>query len=365
MPRRLEIAKRGVLPVGLESATYNASVPIPRGATSMRAAILEATGAPENIRTGELPTPTPKSGEILIKVGAASINPIDMYVRSGMVKMPLPMPFVPGSDVAGTVSAVGPGVRRFKVGDRVWGSNQGLSGRQGTCAEFVCASEEWFYPTPAGVDDKIAAAAAMTSITAHIGVFGGAGLKSGETLFVNGGTGGVGSMVAQMAKAVCARAITTVGSAEKVALAKSWGIDLVLNYKTDDVPARVKEFTGGEGVDVWYETQRDVDLVRTIDLMRKRGRIVLIAGRAAQPILPVGPFYVKRMSMFGISLFEATQDEQRKAAEDIGRWLAEKKLHVAIGKEYPLAETAAAHRFLEDNTMQKAGTLTGKVIIIP
>ena len=331
----------------------------------MRAAYLDATGTPDNIKIGELPTPTPKSGEILIKVGAAAINPIDMYVRSGMVKMPLPMPFIPGSDVAGTVSAVGPGVRRFKVGDRVWGTNQGLSGRPGTAAEYVCASEEWFYPTPAGVDDKIAAAAAMTSITAHLGMFAEGKLKAGETLFVNGGAGGVGSMVAQMAKAVGARAITTVGSAEKVALVKSWGIDLVLNYKTDDVPARVKEFTDGQGVDVWYETQREFDLVRTIDLMKKRGRIVLIAGRTAQATLPVGPFYVKRMSMFGFSLFEASPDEQRKGAEEIGRWLAEKKLHVAIGKEFPLAETAAAHRLLEENTMQKAGTLAGKVVIVP
>ena len=119
-------------------------------------------------------------------------------------------------------------------------------------------------------------------------------------------------MVAQMAKAVGARAITTVGSAEKVALVKSWGIDLVLNYKTDDVPARVKEFTGGDGVDVWYETQREFDLPRTIDLMKKRGRIVLIAGRTTQATLPVGPFYVKRMSILGFSLFEATPDEQRQ-----------------------------------------------------
>ncbi|HEX3314553.1 MAG TPA: alcohol dehydrogenase catalytic domain-containing protein, partial [Gemmataceae bacterium] len=167
----------------------------------MQAAYIETTGAPDHIKIGELPTPTPKSGEILIKVGAAAINPIDLYVRSGMVKMPLPMPFVPGSDVAGTVSAVGPGVRRFKVGDRVWGTNQGLVGRQGTAAEFVCASEEWFYPTPAGVDDKIAAAAAMTGITAHLGMFAEGKLKAGETLFVNGGAGGVGHIAIQLARA--------------------------------------------------------------------------------------------------------------------------------------------------------------------
>src|SRR5437867_8785 len=109
----------------------------------MKAAILDAVGAPEALRYGDLPTPSPQPGEILIKVATAALNPIDMYLRAGVVKMPLPMPFITGSDVAGTVEAVGPTVKRFKAGDRVWGSNQGLLGRQGTCAEYVCASEDF------------------------------------------------------------------------------------------------------------------------------------------------------------------------------------------------------------------------------
>src|SRR5262249_38600535 len=139
--------------------------------STMKAAYLETTGAPDVIRYGDLPTPTPKEREILIKVGAAALNPIDLYIRSGMVSMPLPKPFVSGCDVAGTVEAVGPSVKHFRPGVRVWGSNQGLLGRQGTCAEYVCASEDWFYPTPEGVSDQEAAAAALTSITAHIGLF--------------------------------------------------------------------------------------------------------------------------------------------------------------------------------------------------
>src|ERR1700704_1657679 len=131
----------------------------------MKAAFLETTGAADVIHYGDLPTPVPKAGEILVKVGAASLNPIDLYIRSGLVSMPLPKPFVPGCDVAGTVEAVGPDVKQIKVGTRVWGSNQGLLGRQGTSAEFVCASEDWFYPTPADVSDQEAAAAALTGIT--------------------------------------------------------------------------------------------------------------------------------------------------------------------------------------------------------
>src|SRR5439155_26596741 len=142
---------------------------------------------PEVIRYGDWPRRQPQAGEILIRVKAAALNPIDTYIRAGAVAMPLPKPFITGTDVAGIVEAVGPGVRRFKVGDRVWGSSQGLLGRQGTCAEYVCASEEWFYPTPDGVDDVQAAGVALTGITAHLGLFRCARLQAGEIVFVNGG----------------------------------------------------------------------------------------------------------------------------------------------------------------------------------
>src|SRR5207253_968566 len=162
-----------------------------------------------------------------------------------------------------------------------------------------------------------------------------------------------------MAKAVGARAITTVGSPDKAALCQRWGADLVLNYKSDDVPARIREFTRGQGVDVWYETQREPDFLRTVELLNRRGRMVIIAGRQAQPTFPVGPFYVKDLSLFGFAMFNAAPDEQRVCADDINRWLAAKKLRPMIGKTFPIADAAAAHRFLEDNTLQKAGTLTG------
>jgi NADPH:quinone reductase len=331
----------------------------------MKAAFLEATGAPDVIRFGDLPPPAPQPGEVLVRVKAAALSPIDAYIRAGVVQMPLPKPFITGSDVAGSVEATGAGVKRFKAGDRVWGSNQGLLGRQGSCAEYVCASEDWFYPTPGGVDDMQAAAAALVGITAHLGLFGCARLQAGEIVFVNGGTGGVGSMVVQMARAIGARAIATVGSPEKAQLCRGWGTDLVLNYKTDDVAARIQEFTGGKGVNVWYETQREPDFVKTIPLLARRGRMIVMAGRTALPTFPVGPFYVKDLSLFGFAMFNATPTEQRACADDINRWQAEKKLHVMIGKTFPLAETAAAHRFLEENTLHKAGTLTGKVVVVP
>jgi NADPH2:quinone reductase len=328
----------------------------------MKAAYIEATGGPEVIRYGDLPAPMPRQNEVLVRVKAVAVNPIDTYIRSGAVAMPLPKPFIIGCDLAGGVEALGPGVRHFKVGDRVWGSNQGLLGRQGTFAEFASVGEEWLYPTPAGVSDTEVAAIALVSITAHLGLFRYARLQPGETVFVNGGTGGVGSMVLQMAKAVGARVITTVGSPEKAARCREWGADHVINYKTDDVAASIRQFTGGKGVHVWYETQQP-DFLRTVDLMAPRGRIIIMAGRQAQPTFPVGPFYVKGLALFGFAIFNATPEEQRRCAEDINRWLAEKKLQPSIGRTFPLAEAAAAHRLQEENTVHKAGTLTGKIIL--
>jgi NADPH:quinone reductase len=330
----------------------------------MKAAYLETTGSPDVIRYGDLPDPIAKEGEVLVRVKAASINPIDLYIRAGTVPMKLPLPFIPGCDLAGIVEAVGPSVSRFKIGDRVWGSNQGLLGRQGTFAELAAVQEGWLYPTPPNVPDTTAAAEALVGITAHLGLFQGANLQADEVVFVNGGTGGIGTQVVQMAKAVGARVVTTVGSAAKADLCRKWGADCVLNYKTDDIPVKVKEFTGGQGINVWYETLREPNFLRTVELMARRGRIIVIAGRHAQPVFPVGPFYTRDLTLHGFAMFNATPAEQRRCAEDINRWLADGKLEVPIGKSFPLSEAAAAHRFQEENSLHGTGTLTGKVVVV-
>jgi NADPH2:quinone reductase len=329
----------------------------------MRAAYIEETGPVENIKVGDLPPPQPGPGQVLVRVGAVALNPIDLYVRSGAVAMPLSFPYILGCDLAGTVEAVGPGgMTRLKPGDRVWGSNQGLLGRQGVAAEYAAVDEMWLYPTPDNLSDREAAALALTGITAHLGLFLRGQLKEGETVYVPGGTGGVGSMVVQMAKAAGATVATSAGSPEKVELCRSLGADLALNYKTDDVPARLREFAP-DGIDVWYETQREPDLEVSVPLLRKRGRMILMAGRAAKPVLPLGSFYPRDCSLLGFAMFNATPDEQRRAADDIVRWAREGKLRPIIGREFPLAEAAEAERFLDQNTTGGAGTLSGKVVI--
>ena len=330
----------------------------------MKAAYINQPGPAESIVFGDLPKPVATGKQVLVKVGAVDVNPIDTYIRSGTVSMPLPTPYIVGCDLAGTVEATGPEAKRFRPGDRVWGSNQGLLGRQGTFAEYAAVDEEWLYPTPANVDDEDAAALALVGITAHLGLVRDAKLQRGETLFVNGGSGGVGSTVVQMAKAIGARVIATAGSEEKCERVRKFGADLAINYKTENVDERIRAFAP-EGVQVWWETLREPDFDRTISLLAPRGRMILMAGREARPVFPVGPFYVKGCSLFGFAMFNATPEEQRQAAEDINRWLVDGKLRCNIDRVLPLSEAAQAHKLQEENTLQKSGALSGKLVLKP
>jgi NADPH2:quinone reductase len=331
----------------------------------MIAAYINKPGPYNEIIVGEIPKTQPMQDEYLVRIKAIALNPIDIYIRAGTIAMPLPKQFISGCDFAGVVESVGSNCSRFKEGDRVWGSNQGLLGRQGTSAEFAAIKEDWLYPSPEGVDDQQLAATSLVGITAHLGLFRNVNLKAGETIFVNGGTGGVGSMVVQMAKAIGAKVITTVGSSAKEELCRSWGADKVINYKTDDISKEVKDYTSNQGVNVWFETQREPDFFKIVDLMAPRGRIIIMAGRTAQPLFPVGPFYVKGLTLTGFAMFNATPDEQRRCANDINAWLASGKLRSHIGAAFPLSKAAEAHKLLEENTLKGAGTLSGKVILLP
>ena len=330
----------------------------------MKAAYIEETGGPEKIQVGDLPDPTPAEGEVLVRVGAASVNPIDTYVRGGLVAAELPVPFVVGSDFAGTVEAVGDGVENWRVGDRVWGANQGGHGRQGTTAELACVDAQWLHAIPDGVEDEAAAAIALVGLTAHVGLVLKANIQPGETVFVNGGAGGVGSMVAQMGKALGARVLTTAGSAERVEKAKGFGADVVFNYREEDVAAAVRE-TAPDGVDLFWETRRETDLEVVVPLLANRGRVVVMAGREARPVLPVGPLYVQDASVLGFALFNYSAEQQQQCGADINRWLSEGKLQANIDRVLPLEETAAAHRLQEENTIGLAGTLSGKIVLKP
>ena len=331
----------------------------------MKAAYIEETGSAESVvKYGEIPTPEPKATEVLVRTGAVAVNPIDTYLRNGANYWELPKPFVIGADMAGTVERTGSAVKRFQVGDRVWCSNQGFMGRQGTFAEYCAVDEKWLYPTPSNVSDEDAAACALVGITAHLGLLREAKLKTGETIFVNGGSGGVGSMVVQMAKILGAKVIATAGSAEKVAALRELGADVALNYKSDDIAEAVKKFAPS-GVNVYWETVREPDFDKIVSYLAERGRIVLMAGRDARPAFPVGPFYVKECSLHGFVMFKGSPEELRASADDINQWLSEGKLKAHISKVLPLSQAAESHKLQEENTLHKAGTLGGKIVLKP
>ncbi len=331
----------------------------------MKAVYLERTGPPEVLQYGEQPTPTVKPGQVLVRVKAVALNPIDVYIRAGMVNMNLPMPYVPGCDLAGVVEQLGEGTTRFRLGDRVWASNQGLLGRQGTLAEFAAVDESWLHPIPDGVAEETAAACALVGITAHLGLFSRMPLQAGERVFVNGGSGGVGAMVIQMAKAVGAHVTTSVGSAAKAELASSFGADEVLIYRDVDYSDRLKILTKNRGFDLWYETQPPSELDATVDLMAPRGRIIFMAGRGARPAFPNGPFYVKGLVAIGFAMFNFQAIEQTAAANDLNRWLASGAVKPLIGARFPFSEAVSAFRLQEENTLGKIGTLSGKIVLTP
>jgi NADPH:quinone reductase len=330
----------------------------------MKAAYIEQPGPPECIVVGELPRPEPTGAQALVRVTAAAVNPIDTYIRGGAKYWDLPRPYIVGCDLAGVVESVGSQVERCRPGDRVWCSNQGLLGRQGTFAEYAAVDECWLHPIPDDVDDQTAASLALVGITAHLGLFREAQLERGQTVFVRGGTGGVGSVVIQMAKAVGARVITTGGSDAKVARCRELGADAAVNYRTEDVQQAVQAFSPG-GVHLFWETLREPDFDEILGYLADRGRIILMAGRDARPSFPVGPFYVKNCSLHGFVMFKATAAEQMACAEDMNRWMRSGQLHANVSQVLPLSDAAQAHRLQEESTVQKSGVLAGKIVVVP
>lgn len=328
----------------------------------MKAAYIERFGSPDAICFGSLPKPKPVGSQVLVRVKAVSVNPVDTYIRAGKLAVGTPMPLIVGCDLAGVVEAVGPEATRFAKGDRVWGSNQGISGRQGTFAEFAAVDQQWLYPTPENVSDQEAAAVAMVGLTAHLGLFREAQLKAGENVFVHGGSGGIGSCVVQMAKAVGARVLTTAGSDEKIKICRQLGATMVVNYKTQDVDVAIEKFGP---IHVWFENLREHDFERVLRHLAIRGRIVVMAGRESRPVFPMGLFYWKDAQLLGYALLNASAEEQRKSAAEINRWMSKGKLRPRIDRVLPLSEAAAAHQLQEENTLGKAGTLAGKIVLVP
>lgn len=331
----------------------------------MRAAYINETGPVENITIGELPDPQPAPGQALVRVTYAAVNPVDTYIRSGAIEMDLPAPFVVGCDLAGVVEAVGPGVKDLQPGMRVWGSNQGLLGRQGTFAELCSIDQQWLYPIPDAVSDEQAAATALVGITAALGLFEVARLQPGERLVVHGGGGAVGSTVIQMAVAHGAKVLAVTGGPEKCDACRKLGAEATIDYLHEDANHVASSIAtwAPEGVNVWWETCREPQLELAVGAMAHRGRIVVMAGREARPVLPIGPFYAKCCQLLGFVMFLCDAETQARAAAKVNELLAAGKLKTPIAKVAALEETAALHDLQHNSTVLRKHAVRGKLLV--
>lgn len=324
----------------------------------MKAAYILEVGPPENIEYGELPRPQVRKQDVLVQVSAVTVDPIDTYIRSGAYPVELPLPFVIGRDMTGVVVEVGSGVKRFRPGDRVWCNNQGYAGRQGTFAELVAVDQRLLYPLPDGVDPLEAVAVLHSALTAVVGLFARARLRRGESVYVAGGSGNVGTAVLQLAKATGARVAVSAGSDEKAAWCEQLGADRVIRYKVEDTEAALRQFAPA-GVDLYWDATGQPDLPQALAALARRGRMVLMSGLQHSSTLPIGAFYTKNCSLFGFTVTDATVAELAGYARKINQQLSQGSLAAKVSAVLPLSDAARAHRLCEE-----AHTF-GKIVLVP
>ncbi len=322
----------------------------------MKAIRVERTGGPEVMQLVDLPIPQPKANEAVVRVATAGVNSIDAHFRDGSYKMPLP--FVPGQEGAGVVTAIGAGVKSVKVGDRVaW------SGMLGSYAEYVAGSAESLVPIPATVSDQDAASSMLQGMTAHYLSHDAYKLKPGDTALIHAAAGGVGLLLVQMAKHLGARVIGTISSDEKAGFAREAGADEVIVFTKTDFETETKRLTGGRGVDVVYDGVGKATFEKGLNVLRLRGMLVLF-GASSGPVPPVDPRTLSEkgslyMARTTLAHFTATRDELVARSGAVFAMIAAGKLKPKVAKTYLLAEVQDAHRDLE------ARKMTGKLLLIP
>lgn len=322
----------------------------------MKAIRVQQTGGPEVMELADVPVPQPKPAEALVRVSTAGVNAIDGYFRDGRFRTPLP--FIPGQEGAGVVTAVGAQAKTVKAGDRVsW------SGVLGSYADFVVSPEEHLVPVPETLSDQQAAAAMVHGLTAHYLVNDAHKLKAGETALVHAAAGGVGLLLVQMARAVGARVIGTASSEEKARLAREAGADEVIVFTKHDFEAEVKRLTDGKGVEVVYDGVGKATFEKNLNVMHRGGMLVLY-GMSSGPVLPVDPAKLSEkgslyMARTTLAHFTATRDELLARTRALFGMIREGKLKLRIARTYPLADAAQSHRDME------ARKIAGKLLLIP
>jgi NADPH2:quinone reductase len=322
----------------------------------MKAIQIHETGGPEVLTLAELPIPQPGPGQVLIRVEAVGVNFIEIYFRKGVYKVALPL--TPGSEAAGTVEELGPGVAGFTTGDAVASVNV-----LGSYAEYALVPAASLVKVPAGLSMQQAAAALLQGMTAHYLSRSTFPLKAGDTALIHAGAGGVGLLLTQMASRLGARVITTVSTAAKAKLSREAGATDVILYMEKDFVEEARRLTNNKGVDVVYDSVGKTSFEGSLNCLRPRGMLVLFGASSG----PVPPFDLIQLSGKG-SLFitrptlwhyVATRAELEWRAGDVLGWAAKGELKLRTEFVYPLSQAAQAQTDLE------ARKTTGKILLEP
>jgi len=322
----------------------------------MKAIQVQKTGGPEVLTLVDLPVPQPKPNEALVKIAAAGINFIDIYLREG--RYPAPLPFVDGQEASGVVSEVGGEVKSVKPGDRV-----AYTSVLGSYAEYAAVPADRLIHVPDTVTEQQAAAAMLQGMTAHYLVHSTYPLKRGETALIHAAAGGVGLILVQMVRNIGARVIGTAGSEEKAKLAREAGADEVILYSQQDFEVETKRLTDGKGVHVVYDGVGKSTFAKDLNVLRPRGYLVLFGG-ASGPVPPFDPILLSQKGSLFLTRpilghYIATREELDKRATDVLNMMGDGRVQLRIEHIYRLEHASQAHRDLEGRRT------TGKLLLIP
>ena len=334
------------------------SLPCPT-VVRVRAVVVQNPGGPEALVVREVPEPVAGPGQVVVQVAAAGVNRADLLQRQGRYAAPVGGPEWPGLEVSGTVAEVGDGVRGLSVGERVCALLDG-----GGYAERVAVRAGQVMPVPTGVDLVEAAALPEAAVTVYSTVVGTARLRAGEVFLVHGATSGIGTFATQLVRALGARALATAGSPAKVGQAAPFGAEAVLDYRADDLHARVMELTGGHGVDVVLDPVGARYLDLHVRLLATGGRLVVIGLMGgARAEIDLAALMTRRASVHGSTLRARPWQEKAELCATVVAqvWplVARGAVRPVVDRVLPLAEAAQAHRVLE------AGEHVGKVLLAP
>jgi len=317
----------------------------------MRAVRVEQFGGPEVLRVAEVDDPRPAAGEVVVRLHAAGVNPVDAYIRTGQYARLPELPYTPGGDGAGVVEALGEGVTGLAVGDRVYVA--AFLSKGGTYAERIACAARVVHPLPSGVSFSQGAALGVPAATAYRALVLRAQVKAGETVLVHGASGAVGIAAVQLARGLGLRVLGTAGSEQGSAAAREAGAHDVFDHRQDGYAARISEAAGATGINVVLEMLANVNLDRDLTLLAPKGRVVVIGNRGRveiDPRLTMG----KETAILGTTLWSTTPEEYTQIHAALVAALETGVLRPVVGRELPLDQAAEAHRaILSDRAVGK------------